>query len=220
MMIGGTTPGVERVGDTVRRPPHARSAEVRAILRRLADAGFEGAPRFRGVDEHGREIFDFIEGEVVHQPADLSDARLRSAAELIRRFHDATARPGSAEVVCHGDLGPHNTVFAGDRAVAVIDWDDGVRPGARLTDLGHAVWCFAAIAEPDLSITEQGRRAALFCDAYGWPDRSAVVDEIAARFDRALAGHRSAGRPGAAAVFADYLAWMDRHRPALEAALR
>ena len=223
MLTGGTTPGVERVGDTVRRPAHARSPEVRAVLRQLAEAGFDGAPRFLGIDEHGRDVFDYVEGEVVRRLAELSDERLRGAAALIRRFHDATAGTalaGPAEVVCHGDLGPHNTVFAGERAMAIIDWDDGVRPGTRLTDLGHAVWCFAGIAEPDLPIAEQGRRAALFCDAYGWPDPGAVVDEIAARFGRALAEHRSAGRPGAAAVFEDYVAWVERHRPELDAALR
>ena len=44
----------------------------------------------------------------------LSDAQLACAAKLIRRFHDATAGSvlaGPEEVICHGDLGPHNTVL-------------------------------------------------------------------------------------------------------------
>jgi len=35
--------GVARVGDTVRRDPHARSAYVHAVLEHLAAAGFQGA---------------------------------------------------------------------------------------------------------------------------------------------------------------------------------
>jgi hypothetical protein len=44
-------------------------------------------------------------------PAWLADARLDSAARLIRGFHDATAGTflaGDQEVVCHGDLGPQH----------------------------------------------------------------------------------------------------------------
>lgn len=46
------------------------------------------------------------------------------------------------EVVCHGDLGPHNTVFRDQSAVAIIDWDGEVSPGRRAVDFAHAVWCF------------------------------------------------------------------------------
>jgi hypothetical protein len=92
----------------------------------LAVVGFPGAPRPLGYDEQGRQILTFVEGE---GPADgpyrLPDARLRSATSLIRAFHDATAASplrADQEVVCHGDLGPHNTVFRGEQAVALIDF--------------------------------------------------------------------------------------------------
>lgn len=55
---------VVRVGDTIRRPAHARSAYVDELLRRLPAAGFDGAPRPLGYDELGRQILTFIEGEV------------------------------------------------------------------------------------------------------------------------------------------------------------
>lgn len=101
-------------------------------------AGFGGAPRALGYDELGREVLTFVEGDVPSGPPyELSDVCLLSATGLIRAFHDAAAssplRDGQ-EVVCHGDLGPHNTVFRGENAVAIIDGDAISRPGgARLT---------------------------------------------------------------------------------------
>ncbi|MGW6461410.1 phosphotransferase [Streptomyces sp. NPDC055078] len=274
-LTGGTTPGVVRVGNTVRRPLHARWRYVHQVLRHLERSGFDGVPRVLGVEgagpagrpghgsdpspdtgsgsgpnadpgsdpnpnpgsdpdpdpdpgaepnpdsdtDTGREILGYVEGEIVGDPAELSDARLRSAAELIRRFHDATAGTPlaeGAEAVLHGDLGPHNTVFDGERAVALIDWDDGVAPGPRVHDLGHAVWCFADIGG-GLPLPEQARRAGLLCEAYGWEgDRAQVIDEITARFRRAHADHTAAGRQEAAAFFATGIAWMERHAPALK----
>ena len=89
------------------------------MLRHLEAVGFTGAPRILGGDEAGREVLSFIEGDVHVAAPDspdprLSDAQLASAAKLIRRFHDATAGSvlaGPEEVICHGDLGPHNTVL-------------------------------------------------------------------------------------------------------------
>ena len=65
-----------------------------------------------GIDEQGREILTFIEGHVPPDLATWSDEQLVRAAELIRRFHDATAGSalaGGEEVVCHNDLSPCNT---------------------------------------------------------------------------------------------------------------
>lgn len=216
--------GAVRIGDTVRRPAHARSAYVRAVLEHLAAAGFDGAPRLLGVDDRSRDVLAWIPGEVVDaSPARLTGARVTSAARLVRAFHDATAGTalaGDQEVVCHGDLGPHNIVFAGDAAVAIIDWDEGVAPGPRLADLGHLAWCCADVGDDRVARAEQARRLRLVCDGYGWADRVAVVDEIGARWRRAHDAHARAGRAQAAAVFASMLAWMDRHGPALRAAVR
>lgn len=131
---GAQTEGVVRVGATVRRPAHARSDVVQALLRHLETVGFDGAPRALGYDEQGREVVTFVEGDVLGAPPyDLSDDCLVSATSLIKAFHDATTtsplRDGQ-EVVCHGDLGTHNTVFRGESAVALID-----RDGARSTSL-------------------------------------------------------------------------------------
>ena len=157
----------------------------------------DGASRLLGIDDQGREILTYIEGEVFVGPEEvgdrvriLTDPQLASAGRLIRRFHDATAGTsfaGVAEVVCHPDLVQHNIVFQGEEAVAIIDWDEDVAPGSRIFDLSHAVWCLAEIGEQGGPVADQAHRARIVCDAYGWDDRSALIDEIEARFRRALA---------------------------------
>lgn len=143
-LVGGRqTQGVVRIGDTVRRPTGPHSPFVHDLLRYLQAVGFEVAPRLLGVDERGREILTFVEGEVPHGQGSRppSDARLANAAATIRRLHDATAGSplaDGAEIVAHNELGPHNTVFVGDEPVAFIDWDDAA-PGTRLFDLANAV---------------------------------------------------------------------------------
>jgi Ser/Thr protein kinase RdoA (MazF antagonist) len=200
----------------MRRPAHRRSGYVDELLRHLADQGYDGAPRPLGYDEAGRQVLTYIAGEVPDDdagPFRLSDARVRSATALIRAFHDATAtsalRAGE-EVVCHGDLGPHNTVFRGERAVALIDFDDDAGPGRRLDDFAQAVWGFADLTEAGVAVAEQARKTRLMCDVYGEVTPPAVVEALTARFRRAHDQHLTAGLPGAVRVFADLLSWMAR----------
>jgi hypothetical protein len=204
-----------RVGNTMRRRPHDRSAYVDALLRHLADAGFAGVPRPLGYDGQGRQILTFIAGAVPvsEGPYRLTDTRIRSATTLIRAFHDATSASPfrqDQEVVCHGDLGPHNTVFRGERAVALIDFEDDVGPGRRIDDFAQAAWGFADLTAPDVAVAEQARKVRLMCDTYGGMTPPAVVHALTARFRRAHAHNEAAGLPGAVRVFDDLLAWMAR----------
>lgn len=215
-LVGGRqTPGIVRVGDTVRRPTGSHTPFVHELLRYLEAVGFTGAPRLLGTDERGRDILMYIEGDVPHAygAAPLSDAQLRNAASMIRRFHDATAGTGLAaneQVVCHNELGPHNTVFVGDEPVAFIDWDDAV-PGTRLFDLANAIWCFVDIGERGGDIASQARRIRLMCDAYGWDDTNAIVDAIHADLLRALANHELVGQREAAGIFREMVRWIEAH---------
>src|SRR4051795_3341979 len=127
-LLGGRiTPGVVRVGDTVRRPQGPHSEFVHALLTHLESTAFDAAPRFLGIDEQSREVLSYIHGEVPDDlDAALSDDQIAAAARLIRRFHDATAGSdlaGSEEVVCHNDISPVNTVFLDRRPTALIDFD-------------------------------------------------------------------------------------------------
>ncbi len=127
---GRVTPGVVRVGATVRRPTGSHSAFVHDLLALLANAGFEGSPRFHGLDDERREVLDYREGWV---PPDLEwrrwdDAQLLAAVRLVRSLHDASAGSvlaGSAEVVCHGDLSPCNFVFVEGQPRYLIDFESG-----------------------------------------------------------------------------------------------
>lgn len=212
---GAQTPGLVRVGTTVRRPSYPRSEFVEAVLRHLEAVGFAGAPRVLGYDEQGRQVLSFIDGTVPHGlPFNLSDEHLLTGAELVLAFHDATSGStlcNGEEVVCHGDLGPHNTVFRGPRAVAIIDWDSDVRPGRRADDFAHAVWCFADLTEADVPIVEQARRIRLMCSAYPGLTPEVVVAELTGRFQRARTQHAAAGRIAAIDVFDRLLEWIADH---------
>jgi aminoglycoside phosphotransferase (APT) family kinase protein len=196
---GRVTGGVVRSADTVRRPIGPWTPTVHAYLRHLEERGFAGAPRVLGLDEQGREVLTFVEGVVpsasswsrghaIRLPTGaLTDEALTEVARMIRSLHDASAGfvpvepvwrehaypllPG--EIVCHGDLGPHNTVYRDGTPVAFIDWD-GARPNEALLELGQAAWWHVPLADDTYcremgfeAPPDRGRRLRLFADAYG-----------------------------------------------------
>ena len=59
-------------------------------------------------------------------------------------FAECPQAVGPGQVVCHGDIAARNTVFAGGRAVAFIDWD-AIFVASPMWDLAHAVWQFAPV---------------------------------------------------------------------------
>src|SRR5688572_15696926 len=79
---GMTTPGVVRVGETVRRPLGERSAFVHDLLRHLELRGFDGAPRFVGIDEKGRETLTYISGSVPRRVGGFQKQQWLAAARL------------------------------------------------------------------------------------------------------------------------------------------
>ena len=220
---GRQTQGIVRVGDTVRRPTGPNSRFVHDLLRYLEASGFSGAPRLLGVDERGREILSFVEGEVPHDHRlySPSEPRLIKVAALIRQLHDVTAGSelaAGAEIVAHNELGPHNTVFVGVEPVAFIDWDDAA-PGTRLFDLANAIWSYVDVGDGGGPVREQARLVRLMCDAYGWEDPCAIVDEIHADLRRARDNHDRAGRWKASAIFRGMIGWMDAHADELKASV-
>nr|WP_282446174.1 aminoglycoside phosphotransferase family protein [Paenibacillus silvae] len=95
-MAGGNVNEVVRVGETVRRSakPNEYANELLLFLEKQ---GFHQAPRYLGMDEKGREMLSYLEGDV---PGDdypeidaymWSDEALIAAAQLLRTYHDATA---------------------------------------------------------------------------------------------------------------------------------
>jgi aminoglycoside phosphotransferase (APT) family kinase protein len=195
---GGFVTAVVRVGDTVRRTPPPGAPFVRALLDLFERRGWDGAPRFLGTDEQGREVLSYIDGHVAWQagqPAEVSSsASLAQVARLVRQFHDLTAGTPLAagqEVVCHNDLSPKNTVYrdtgAGLRPVAFLDWDLAA-PGARIHDVAFVCWQYLdlGLSVTDPALASRGMR--LICDAYGLPDRGDLIDTISWWQDRCWRG--------------------------------
>jgi Phosphotransferase enzyme family len=221
---GQLTPGIVRVGNTVRRPSKGNAAFVHDLLIFLEDQGFPFAPRFCGRDEQGRDILSYLEGETwPGSGSELSDALLEQAARAIRCYHDATVGSPLAqghEIVAHNELGPHNTIFQGEHLVGFIDWDDAA-PGTRLRDLANAVYNYVDVSHWTNQTThEQARRIHLMCAAYGWDDPIALVNDFEADLQQALRNHRQAGRTDAIKVFAAEVSWMRQRAQELRMALQ
>jgi Phosphotransferase enzyme family len=178
---GRNTAGVMRLGDTVRRPIERDPTFAHECLLHLQSVGFNGAPRFLGIDDLGREILTFIPGHVPSELGDYADAQLTSAAALLRRFHDATStmpmvQKRGCAVACHNDWAPTNTVFADDEPIALIDFDT-IRPGERLWDLGYSAFVWLDLGNDERSPDEQIRRLEVFAAGYDRADCS--VTQIA-----------------------------------------
>ena len=188
VLSGGYSTPVVRVEDTVRRATGLWSPAVHGLLRHLERQNFDGAPRFLGLDDCGREILTFIPGEVGNYPLPpkaWSHQVLVQAARLLRRYHDATvgyAPPDSAvwqlqapfgprEVICHNDFAPYNLVLADWRPRAIIDFDMA-GPGPRVWDVYYAAYCFVPLLGKEHSLglpapVDTNRRLRTFCDTYG-----------------------------------------------------
>ena len=185
---GGRKGHVFRYKDNVYRPRGFWSDSIHRLLSHLEHAGFYGAPKPVGFDDKGNEILSYISGDVYNYPLIdniATDEALTSAAEILRRYHDATVPFVSSpsftslkwmlpsrdphEVICHGDFAPYNVVLNGEHTVGIIDFDTA-HPGPRIWDVAYAVYCWAPFkTNPDDSLGDvcsQSARAKAFCDSY------------------------------------------------------
>ena len=201
-LCGGNLNLVVQVGDTVRRSTGRWSAATHGLLRHLEAQGFEGAPRFLGLDDKGREILTFLPGEAGFMPYIYSEEVLVEAARLLRRFHDATVEysaPGEEswqlvypdsrrhEVICHNDFAPYNIIFNHYKPQALIDFDL-CGPGPRVWDIAFATYWFVPLSfssdlqEISLADSSAGsRRLRLFCESYGLDSTEELLDTIEER---------------------------------------
>ncbi|WP_060916309.1 phosphotransferase [Microbacterium oleivorans] len=208
-LSGGNASGaVVRIGDTVRKPWTASTPSVTAYVHALRAAGID-APEPRGRDEAGRQVLEYVPGELALMHGTMAPAELGRVGAMVRAIHDASARwtppedslwesaiPAPAsELVCHNDLAPWNLMM-GERWV-FIDWD-AAAPSTRLWDLAYAAQAFAlndASADPADAVPA----FAAFVDGYDADDelRDGLPDAMA---ERAAAMHDLLRRSHAAGV--------------------
>lgn len=231
--------GPVRVGDVVHRHPVRPNLDATAALRWFEAAGWAGAPHALATGSDGEQTVTFLPGRVPwQQPIPTwaaTDQALTRVARLVREFHDltaGTALAGNAEVLCHHDLAPNNTVYReaddGGQPYAFIDWD-GAGPGRRIEDLAHVCWMWLNLGPTITDVPGAGRRIRLVLTAYGatfsvadvvaviswWQHRCWRGIEQQAR-DGAIA-MRNLVADGTAAAVRRAASWTDDHTEALTA---
>lgn len=148
-LTGGNISKVYRSGDTVRRDLKAGSPKIHKLLKHLENKGFNCAPKYLGIDERGREILSFIEGEAGNYPLKKymwSNDVLKEIAKMLRLYHDAVSdfpllndwkpmdnTPNKIEVVCHNDFAIYNIIFNNKNF-------DVAGPGPRLWDIAYTLY--------------------------------------------------------------------------------
>jgi Ser/Thr protein kinase RdoA (MazF antagonist) len=191
---------------------------MREVLKRLEEAGFDAAPRWLGVDEEGRDVLSWIEGETfvergrmhpfLGEPSrrvTFTDTQLRSVFRLLRRYHDALGE----EVVCHGDFGPWNLVWQEGLPVGVIDFDD-VRHGDRSEDVAYALRAFVSYGLADAPPEDLVRQTRLALAAYGCAFDVPAL--LAREYDRVEERCRQMGWHRALARLPAERAWLAANR--------
>lgn len=202
LLTGGVVNRVTRRGNVVYRSGGPWVTAVQSLLGDLRGAGFTLAPDPLGVAADGREMISFLPGEVMLRPWQLvmfGDTVLEAAGAMLRDLHAATVdlvypdttvwRSGPAgkqpgEVIRHGDLGPWNVLWEGDRITGLIDWDFA-EPGSALTDVAQMALYFVPLRGEDhahdcgfTSTVDLPRRLDVLCRAYGSFTPAAIVREI------------------------------------------
>jgi len=91
-LIGGNVSTVSRLGDTVRRNAGPWTPAVHSLLNHLQRVGFTGSPRVLGMDDQGREVLSYLDGECGEYPLAphwVTEEALVTVGTMLRMFHDA-----------------------------------------------------------------------------------------------------------------------------------
>lgn len=192
ILVGGNVNNVVKVGKTVRRKTGPFSPNIHALLLHLETKKVD-ASRFLGIDDKGREILAFIEGETDF-PTDLWDnpKYVVSTANLLRRLHDSStdftppnpgnwaysdSNPNRCDVIGHNDFAPYNMVFKPDGAVSIIDFDL-CGPAPRSRDLAYLAYWMTPLSFGSTDLVKSSQtdlengcaRLKLLCQTYGFGD--------------------------------------------------
>jgi len=200
--------GAVRVGETVRKTAGPWTTTVHALLRFVRAEGFGLAPEPLGVDEEGREVLAWIEGDPAGRPWPrllLGPDGVVELASMVRKYHDVVrafdpgedarwrsgpARLGPGEIALHGDFAPWNTVWRDSSLVGVIDWDMA-EPGLPIVDLAFLALHLVPLRSDAraalvgfASPPDRRSRLATLCDAYGGLEPAEVLEAVASFHER------------------------------------
>ncbi len=197
-------------GDAVLRRACPWTPSIHALLAALPEHGFAAAPVPISCDAAWERV-SYLPGATgdLDSNSDMCAERaLRSAASLLRDYHDCSAlllprlagerlwqlpSREPAEIICHGDFAPYNVVLTDGEVTGIIDFE-AAHPGPRSWDLAYAIYRWAPLSsDVDVEglgrLDDQIRRARIFADAYEMSvaDRRVVPETIVARLEALLA---------------------------------
>ncbi|WP_295891690.1 aminoglycoside phosphotransferase family protein [uncultured Vibrio sp.] len=203
-LVGGRTEAIFRDRDRVIRPRNIWTPSVHQLLEHYTATGITETPVALklAIDT---ETLSYVEGNTFNYPlsgAITSLKAITSAAELLRKLHDASASfvknndiekmdwmlvtREPVEVICHGDYTPYNVALNGEKVTGVFDFDTA-HPASRVWDVAFSIYCWAPFKTNPIdklgTLNEQLVRAKLFCDCYGLSiaGRVALVDTMVKR---------------------------------------
>lgn len=181
---GNTTPGVVKIGDSVRRPRGRGSVFAARVLEDLNARGYLWSPRYLGTDDEGRDVLAFVDGTTTTHPLERDERSYAAVGRMLRELHDltrGTELASGGDCIVHGDPGPFNVVMRDGMPVALIDWDT-VRAGDPLEDLGYAAWTWCIQPVHKVPVADQARRLRQLACGY---DTALQADAVLAAVGRA-----------------------------------
>jgi thiamine kinase-like enzyme len=211
ILTGGNVSNVYRSGNTVRRELKPESTKIHKLLKHIENKGYNYSPKFLGIDEKGREILSFIEGEAGNYPIKQymwADNVLREIAKMLRLYHEAVRdfpleenwetidnTPKPFEVMCHNDFAIYNIVFNQKKPVGIIDFDVAA-PGPRLWDIAYTLYTCVPLSRVYQTQTGEqvfynssqhaGRikqRVKLFFESYGEAIKEGYLEMVLLRLE-------------------------------------